>query len=299
MKVIKIRKNLANLDAFLSQKKRKISNNLNSCPQHLTQSQNLIQIILSCTLPLSIVNNNEFRQFCSSLDSSFMIPNSETIRNTIINAYNQINRLIQNKIIETVDITNNNDNVKTALSQMQIEIILYLANILKISIELELPYAKDILNKSKKLIEILDNNTNHQKLRDIQQQIDRTIENLKQHLSIYQPKNDIIQQIIDNILDNLKKNFEVPSTLGLYRSFFDSHFKKLLYIDSELRCQILNNLCEQFTKLVEPATSNTLGSNSKMLAFFHIFIQENRQTEFDKYLELPQLPVTENNNSLR
>ncbi|CAG8762597.1 28542_t:CDS:2, partial [Racocetra persica] len=174
--------------------------------------------------------------------------------------------------------------MKTALSQMQIKIILCLANILKISIESELPYANDILNKSKKLIEILDNDTNRQNLRDIQQQIDRNIsrndeklkenilsdvefdicreldiilslfyeltkmlkgskypslsfmtpaiENLRQRLNIYQLKNDVIRQIINTILDNLKKNFEVPSTLGLYGSFFDSRFKKLLYIDS-------------------------------------------------------------------
>jgi hypothetical protein len=159
-----------------------------------------------------------------------------------------------------------------------------------------LPYANNILNKSKKLIEILGNDTNRQNLRDIQQQIDQSIkhpldvlevkedwssiyhanrrliilqpsirylfsalnnnisgisrddeklkenilsdvefdicreldiilkllyeltemlkgskypalsfvtpaiENLKQHLSIYQPKNDVIRQIIDNIL---------------------------------------------------------------------------------------------------
>ncbi|CAG8762595.1 28541_t:CDS:2 [Racocetra persica] len=101
--MIKMRKNSDNLDAFSSQKKRKISDNLNSYPQHLTQSHNLIRMILSCTLPLSIVNNNEFSQFCSSLDSRFILLNSETIRNTIINAYNRTNRLIQNKIIETVD----------------------------------------------------------------------------------------------------------------------------------------------------------------------------------------------------
>ncbi|CAG8683267.1 9520_t:CDS:2, partial [Dentiscutata heterogama] len=125
------------------------------------------------------------------------------------------------------------------------------------------------------------------------------IENLKQHLSIYQPKNDIIQQIIDNILDNLKKNFGVPSTLGLYGSFFDPRFKKLLYIKSELRSQILDNLREQFTKLIKPVTSNTIDNDSKMLTFFQIFIEENRQTEFDKYIELPQLPITEENNPLR
>ncbi|CAG8784848.1 2790_t:CDS:1, partial [Cetraspora pellucida] len=59
--------------------------------------------------------------------------------------------LAQEKIIS---ITNANKNVKTALSQMQIEVVLCLANSLKISIELGLPYANDILNKSKKLIEI-------------------------------------------------------------------------------------------------------------------------------------------------
>ncbi|CAG8828001.1 33398_t:CDS:1, partial [Racocetra persica] len=198
MKAIKMRKHPDILDVFPSQKKRKSSDNLNSYLQYLIQSHNLIRMILSCTLPLSIVNNNEFRQFCSSLDSRFILLNSETIRNTIINAYDRTNKLIQNKIIETaefvaltldiwshsyfeitchwitydfklievvlevmnfsgselfekhqltkfrlahkniVSITVNNEdngNVKTALSQMQFEIIPCLANILRISVD--------------------------------------------------------------------------------------------------------------------------------------------------------------------
>ncbi|CAG8819217.1 22534_t:CDS:1, partial [Racocetra persica] len=38
-----------------------------------------------------------------SLDSRFILHNSKTIRNTIINAYDRTNKLIQNKIIETAE----------------------------------------------------------------------------------------------------------------------------------------------------------------------------------------------------
>ncbi|CAG8775659.1 6090_t:CDS:2, partial [Racocetra persica] len=245
--------------------------------------------------------------------------------------------------------TNNIDNiVKESLSQMQIEIISCFADILQFSIESALSFANDIINKSKNLIKILSNNTNRQKLRNIQQQIDSNIkhpldvvkvdkdwssiycaihrliilqpsiryfsaknkklkenmfsddkfdicreldiilnlfheltemlkgskypalsfvtsaiENLKQRLNIYQLKNDVIRQIINNILDIFTKNFGVPSTLGLYGSFFNLHFKKMLYIDRVLRCQILDKLREQFTELVKPVTPNNLDKDSK------------------------------------
>ncbi|CAG8668552.1 3416_t:CDS:1, partial [Cetraspora pellucida] len=375
-----LKKNFDILDVIPSQKKRKISDNLYSYPQYPTQSYNLIKFIFSCTVPISIVNNNKFRQFCISV--GFIPLNSETIRNTIINAYNRTNKLIQTKIIETakfvaltldthshsyigitchwitndfklidvildvmnfsgddatelvekfqlilskfglaheniVSITNDNYNVKVLLTQIKIKIISCLTNILRISIESGLSCINDILNKSKKLIEILSNDTNYQKLRDIQQQIDQNIkqlldvidvkedwnsiyhancwliglqlpiqylyrtlnnnilgisiedeilkenllsddeldicreldtilnlfyeliemlkvskypalsfvtseiENIKQYLSNYQPKNDVIQHLKDNILDNIKKNSGLPSTLGLYGSFFD------------------------------------------------------------------------------
>ncbi|CAG8853588.1 22658_t:CDS:2, partial [Gigaspora margarita] len=291
----------------------------------------LIRMLLSCTLPLSIVDNNEFRRFCSSLDSRFRLPDSDIVRNIIINTYNRTEKLIQNKIIETAEFlaitldiwthsyfgvtchwltndfklievvlhvtnfmgtselfkklqcqlskykltneniisitTNNIENViKESLSQMQIEIIPGFANILQVSVESVLSFANDIINKSKNLIEILSNNTNRQKLRDIQKQIDPNIkhhwmllnaenenlketmfsddefeicrelyiilnlfyeltemlkgskypalsfvtpaiENLKQRLNIYQPKNDMIRQLINNILDILTNNF--------------------------------------------------------------------------------------------
>ncbi|CAG8831580.1 33665_t:CDS:2 [Gigaspora margarita] len=84
------------------------------------------------------------------------------------------------------------------------------------------------------------------------------IKNLKQHLNIYQPKNNV------------------------------------------LRYQIFEKLREQFMELVKPVAPNNLenDSDSKMLTFFQIYFQENVQTKFDKYLELSQLPVTEENNSL-
>ncbi|KAF0520591.1 zinc finger bed domain-containing protein 1-like [Gigaspora margarita] len=72
----------------------------------------------------------------------------------------------------------------------------------------------------------------------------------------------------------------------------------MLYIDRGLRYQIFKKLREQFTELVKPVTPNNLDNDSKMLTFFQIYFQENVQTEFDKYLELPQLPVTEGNNPL-
>ncbi|CAG8525541.1 15274_t:CDS:2 [Dentiscutata erythropus] len=433
-----MRKNLDISDVFPAQKKRKFSNNFCQHPQYIVQNRNLIRAILSCTLPLSIVNNSDFRKFCSSLDSRFKLSSSDFIRTSILNSYDQTNKLIQNEIIETaefvaltldfwtsysyfgitchwlmhdfklieivldvskfseehaaaeifeklqfqlskfkiaheniVSITIENEdsnNVKAALSQLQIEIIPCLANILRISIDSGLSYANNIINKSKKLIELLNNDTNRQKLRDLQphpnlvdiendwnsvyqaihnliilqpsilylsgedkklkenmlsedefdicKELDvvltlfyeltemlkhskypalsfmtPAIENIKQRLSIYQPKNNVVQQVKVTILDNLKKNFDAPLILGLYSSFFDPRFKKFFYIESELRCQIINNLHEQFTKLLEPTTSNpeTINKDSKMLSFFHIFIQENRQTEFDKYLELSQL----------
>ncbi|CAG8710761.1 13326_t:CDS:1, partial [Dentiscutata heterogama] len=236
-----MRKNPDISSVLPAQKKRKFSDNFCPHPQYLVQNSNLIRTILSCTLPLSIVKNNEFRQFCSSLDSRFTLPNCDSIRASIINAYNQMNKLIQNKIVETaqfvalsvdfwshsyigvtchwithdfklidvilevmkipedhvateffekfqlllsklglvheniVSITSDNNNVKTALSQMQIEIIPCLANILRVSVEAGLQCANDILNKSKKLCEILNNDTNRRKLIDIQQQIDLRI----------------------------------------------------------------------------------------------------------------------------
>ncbi|CAG8490147.1 15881_t:CDS:2 [Racocetra persica] len=331
-------------------------------------------MLLSCTFPLSIVDNNEFRQFCSLLDSRFKLPDSDIVRNIFINTYNRTEMLIQKKIIETakflaitLDIwthsyfesqlykskltyeniisitTNNIDNVvKESLPQMQIEIISCFADILQFSVESALSFANDIINKSKNLIEILSNNTNRQKLRDIYAENEKlkenmfsdnefdicreldiilnlfyeltemlkgskypalsfvtpAIENLRQRLNIYQSKNDVIQQIINNILDILTKNFGVSSILGLYGFFFDPHFKKILYIDRVLRCQILDKLREQFTELVKPVTPNNLDKDSKMLTFFQIYFQENVQTEFDKYLDLSQLPITKENNPL-
>ncbi|CAG8484068.1 22814_t:CDS:2 [Racocetra persica] len=95
------------------------------------------------------------------------------------------------------------------------------------------------------------------------------IENIKQYLSNYQPKNDVIQHLKDNILDNIKKNFGLPSTLGLYRSFFDPRFKNLLYINNELCHEIINNLREQYTKLSEPIQIKK--EDSKILSFFQSF----------------------------
>ncbi|CAG8742417.1 35908_t:CDS:2 [Gigaspora margarita] len=410
-KAVKNNKNIFNVPL---QKKRKISDNLCSNPNS-QYVHSLIRMLLSCNLPLSIVNNNEFRQFCSSLDSRFRLPNSDIVRNIIINTYNRTEKLIHNKIIETAEFlsitldiwthtyfgsqlskskltnkniisitTNNIDNiVKESLSQMQIEIIPCFANILQISIESVLSFANDIINKSKNLIKILSNNTNQQKLRDIQQQIDPNIkhpldvvrvdkdwsliycaihcliilqpsiryfsaenkklkenmfsddeldicreldiilnlfheltemlkgskypalsfvtpaiENFKQCLDIYEPKNEVIRQIINNILDILTNNFGVPSTHGLYGSFFDPCFKKMLYIDRVLRYQIFDKLQEQFTELVKPETLDNLDKDSKIWTFFQIYFQENVQTEFDKYLKLSQLLVTKENNPL-
>ncbi|CAG8484086.1 22815_t:CDS:2 [Racocetra persica] len=191
-----LKKNFDIIDVIPSQKKKKISDNLYSYPQYPTQI-------------------------------GFIPPNSETIRNTIINASNRTNKQIQTKIIETaeflidvvldvmnfsgddatelvkkfqlilskfglthkniISITNDNYDVKVLLTQIKIEIIPYLTNILQINVKSGLSCINDILDKSKKLIEVLSNNTNHQKLRDIQQQIDQ---NIKQPLDVIDVKED-------------------------------------------------------------------------------------------------------------
>ncbi|CAG8460433.1 17808_t:CDS:2 [Racocetra persica] len=308
--------------------------------QYIVQNHNLIRTILSCTLPLSIVNNGEFRKFCSSLDSRFKLPNK--IFEKLQFQLSKFKIARENIVSITIENEDSN-NAKTALSQLQIKYIPCMANILRNSIDSKLFYTNNIINKSKKLIEILNNDTNRQKLREVQPPfnlvdiendwnsvyqainnliilqpsilylsredeklkenilsedefniykeldiiltlfykltemlkhskysvlsfITPAIENIKQRLSIYQPKNNIVQQVKVTILDNLKKIFNTPSIFGLYES-----------------------------TTLNPVTIN---KDSKMLAFFYIFIQENRQTEFDKYLELPQLDVTEENNPL-
>ncbi|CAG8798922.1 35800_t:CDS:2, partial [Racocetra persica] len=111
------------------------------------------------------------------------------------------------------------------------------------------------------------------------------IKTLKQHLKNYQPKNEVIQHVKDAILNNLKKSWDVPETLGLYGSFFEPYFKKLLYINSELQYQIINNLREQYSKLAEPETFNSIiiSQDSKMESFFQPF----------------QLPMSEEYNPLK
>ncbi|KAF0485830.1 hypothetical protein F8M41_022758 [Gigaspora margarita] len=202
-----------------------------------------------------------------------------------------------------ISITTNNIDyvVKESLSQMQIEIIPCFENILQISVESiienkklkeKIIFSNDELDICRELYIIL--NLFHELTEMLKGSkysalsfVTPAIKNLKQCLNIYQPKNDVIRQIINNILDILTNNFVVPSTLGLYGSFFDPRFKKILYID---------RLREQLTELVKPVALNNLenDSDSKMLTFF----QENVQTKFDNYLELPQLPVTEENNPL-
>ncbi|CAG8831965.1 7168_t:CDS:2, partial [Gigaspora margarita] len=350
---INMRENPDNSDVLSAQKKRKISDHFCQHPQYLVQNSNLIRTILSCTLPLS-----------------------NFLRTSILDAYNQINKLIQDEIIETLEfvaltldfstsysyfgitchwlthdfklieivldvpkfseehaaaeifekfqfqlfkfriarenivsitIENKDNNIKPALSQLQIEIIPYIENNWKSvyqAIHHLIILQPSILNLSREDEKLKENILSEDEI-DICKELGIVLllfyeltEMLKH--SKY-PALSFMTLAIENIKQqNLKKNFDTPAILGLCSSFFDPRFKKLLYIESELRCQIINNLREQFSKLLEPTTSNpeTINKDSKMLSFFHIFIQENRQTEFDKYLELPQLDVTEENNPL-
>ncbi|CAI2193159.1 19110_t:CDS:2, partial [Funneliformis geosporum] len=73
---------------------------------HVQQSyltQQLIRFILSGTLPLSIVNNEEFKIFCNSLDPRFRVPGVNIIKTMIFDAHNWTNNLIKNKIAETAE----------------------------------------------------------------------------------------------------------------------------------------------------------------------------------------------------
>ncbi|CAG8625434.1 17711_t:CDS:2, partial [Cetraspora pellucida] len=239
-------------------------------------------------------------------------------------------RLAHENIVSITVNNEDNDNVKTALSQMQFEIIPCLPNILRISPSIQYLYEtlnNNILGISREEETLKENILSDDEF-DICRELDiilklfyeltemlegskypalsvvtPAIKNLKQRLSIYQLRNDVIQQIINNILDKLRKNCDVPSTLGLYRSFFDHYFKNLLYANEELCHTIINNLRKQYTKLTNLTFNSIIAikkEDSKMLQFFQTFDEENyRQTEFDKYLELIQLPVMEENNSLR
>jgi len=58
------------------------------------------------------------------------------------------------------------------------------------------------------------------------------IEELSHCLNAYETENEIILQVKNSIIENLKERWGTPSDLGLYGSFFDPHFKKLLYVSN-------------------------------------------------------------------
>ncbi|CAG8482131.1 1244_t:CDS:2 [Cetraspora pellucida] len=149
------------------------------------------------------------------------------------------------KNVVIVTINNKYDNLKTAISQIQIE------------------------TKSKKLINtVIRNDTNRQKLREMQQQLDPSI---KQPLDVINIEKDwsstyhTIHQLITvlELLNALNEKLRdigypalgvitltilgAPSTLRLHGSLFDLHFKELPYISKELKCKIIGNLREQYT----------------------------------------------------
>ncbi|CAG8821209.1 13343_t:CDS:1, partial [Racocetra persica] len=73
-------------------------------------------------------------------------------------------------------ITTDKDNLKEGLSK--IETISYSTHILKLSIDLGLSHVNNIILKSKKLICFLSNDSNRQKLKDIQKQLNPSIDEL-------------------------------------------------------------------------------------------------------------------------
>ncbi|CAG8523152.1 12734_t:CDS:2 [Cetraspora pellucida] len=164
-----------------SQMKKKISDNFYLYPQYPTQSHNLIKLILFCALPILILIDVVLDVMNSSgNDATELVKQFQLILSKFGLAHKNI-----------VNITNDNCDVKVLLTQIKIKIILCLTNILRISIELGLSCINDILDKSKKLIEVLINDTNRKKLRNIQQQIDQTIQQLLDVIDVKEDWNSI------------------------------------------------------------------------------------------------------------
>ncbi|CAG8681018.1 13566_t:CDS:2, partial [Cetraspora pellucida] len=158
------------LDFSPAQKKIRISDHDELCSQQ-EQIQNFIRMFLSCTLPISIVKNNELKQqFCSSLNSGFKVPNTDVLKNSIITTYDRIVNLIKDKIAKTSE------------------------------------YMALTLNRTYHCLRVVKRIKRDSKRDQIPALgVTIVIEKLKQRLRINQPKNDVIWQVKDTISDNLEK----------------------------------------------------------------------------------------------
>ncbi|CAG8474352.1 5280_t:CDS:2 [Ambispora gerdemannii] len=365
-------------------------------------AQYLLKLIFAYTLPLSIVNNTEFRKFCHVLDSRFQVPGVDALKMMTFNVHDWTVNLIKSKITETakyvaltldiwssrahdaylgitchwitpeftlyevvldiidfpeahtateiitklelqftkfnltqeniVSITSNNrSNVKAAISQLQITNIFCAAHTLQLSLQPSINHLcstlqnhvssvvqregkilrRNLLSAKEfstcaELVNILD------PFDDVTEMLSGSkyptlgvvtpaIKELERRLSAYETENEIILEIKNTILENLNQRWGTPSDLGLYGSFFDPRFKKLLFVSNYV--ELLEPVPLSILSVSHPASTLTEPTNnkkSKMLSFFHSSAEENENesNEFDRYLDQPQLLATEENNPL-
>ncbi|CAI2191813.1 18369_t:CDS:2, partial [Funneliformis geosporum] len=297
---------------------------------HVQQSyltQQLIRFILSGTLPLSIVNNEEFKIFCNSLDPRFRVPGVNIIKTMIFDAHNWTNNLIKNKIAETAEhvalaldiwssrvhdaylgLTCHWLTSEFKLYDIMLDMIDFPEShtateiLIKIQSELVKFDIKELLDVIKD-VETRWNSTFHaiQRLIILQPSIkhlrssflNNTASDIRKEAteilggSKYSTL-DVTIPAIRELEYHLKSIGKSPLNIGLYGSFLDPRFKKLLFItNNELKHQIIDDLRKQYTQLLEsssfPISTVQVNSdnNSKMQSFFCSFIEDNEQNEFD------------------
>ncbi|CAG8850988.1 10798_t:CDS:2, partial [Gigaspora margarita] len=64
-------------------------------------TRDIVKFLISCTLPLSLIENKNFRAFLNSFDPQYKPPCVNTIKNEIVNRTNHTTQVIKRMLIET------------------------------------------------------------------------------------------------------------------------------------------------------------------------------------------------------
>ncbi|CAG8576972.1 11740_t:CDS:2 [Dentiscutata heterogama] len=136
------------------------------------------------------------------------------------------------------------------------------------------------------------------------------IEELVHRLNNTDSDFNIINEVKEEILSNLSSRWSLPHDYGMYASLLDPRFKNLSFCSNTLKQRTIEGLRNQFNELksISQAETNTSlpreeavkKKNSAMKSFFSSVQQQHdefvEQTEIDKYLALPEIETTEEND---